>query len=45
MIARQPCELPVLDSVDVMKLIAHFPQVEAALRDIVAARQAAYLPE
>ena len=45
MIARQPCELLMLDSVDVMKLIAHFPQVEAALRNVVAARQATHLPE
>jgi len=44
-IACKPCKLPVLDSVDVMKLIAHFPQVEAALRNVVAARQATHLPE
>ena len=44
-IARKPCELLVLDSADVMKLVSRNPQVEAVLRDIIAERQAAHRPE
>lgn len=44
-IARQPCELLVLDAADVLKLMEQNPQVEAALRDVVAVRQATHKPE
>lgn len=39
-IARQPCELLVLDTADVLKLMEQNPQVEAALQDAAAARLA-----
>ena len=39
-IARQPCELLVLDSADVLKLMEQNPQVEAALQHAAAARLA-----
>ena len=45
MIARQPCELLVLEAADVLKLMEQNPQVEAALRDVVAVRQATHEPE
>ncbi len=39
-IARQPCELLVLDAADLLKLIEQNAQVEATLREAVAMRQA-----
>jgi voltage-gated potassium channel len=39
-IARQPCELLVLDAADVLKVMEQHPEVEAALRETAAARQA-----
>jgi voltage-gated potassium channel len=39
-IARQPCELLVLDAADVLKLMEQNPQIEAALQDAVAVRLA-----
>jgi voltage-gated potassium channel len=39
-IARQPCELLVLDAADVLKVMEQNPQVETALRDAAAARKA-----
>ena len=39
-IARQACELLVLDAADLLKLMEQNPQVEAALHDAVTVRQA-----
>jgi len=38
-IARQPCELLVLDAADVLKFIEQNPRVDAAVREAMAARQ------
>jgi voltage-gated potassium channel len=38
-IARQPCELLVLDAADVHKFIEQNPRVEAAVREAMAARR------
>lgn len=39
-IARKTCELLVLDAADLNKLMEQNPQVETALRDVIAARKA-----
>jgi voltage-gated potassium channel len=44
-IARQPCELLVLDAADVLKVMEQNPQVETALRDAIATRQATHKQE
>ena len=44
-IARRPCELLALDAADVHKLMEQNPQVEAALQEVIALRQAAHKPE
>lgn len=39
-VAKRPCELLVLDATDLNKLMEQNPQVETALRDVIAARKA-----
>ena len=38
-IARQPCELLVLDAADVLKFIEQNPRVDAAVHEAMAARR------